>query len=568
MLFVAFSLLWNRRLRRELRLIRKSRLFDAAWYFLRYPSARLWMGNPAFHYLHCGARKGCNPHPLFDTRWYLDEYPDVGAAGQNPLVHYLKSGAVEGHNPNPVFDTRWYLRNIRDAAEARRNPLIHYLTTGAIEGCDPNPLFESLWYLSRNPDLKALGCNPLAHYFDKGWQEGRNPGPHFDGNHYLKQNPDVAADKINPLVHFIRYGWQEGRRASPFRNFLWSLQDRQRKKSAGINRFCDSLLEQITAASIAASGDPKVKKKWIAPVATHLKERGSIAEPEVKFSHPGRPLLEPINSVSDPSISIIVPSAADSPLLLDCLRSILEKTTYLRYEIFVLVEKESIKNQVGSEILSAVQQMPGVRVVEYDFPFNYSRVNNLAAKHARGDVLVFLNDDTSVVTPKWLEVMVTHLFLPGVGAVGPRLLFPDGSIQHAGIVLGLRGAFAHVLRGFPGDAGGSFGSPSESREVSAVTGACLMTRAATYQSVGGMRECFVSTHQDVDLCLRIRRLGLSIVYAANAELIHHEIATRGFACNQLDREIFADRWHEVFSEDPYFNTNSFRSKGDYAQKGD
>lgn len=811
MFFVALSLLWNRRLRREVRLIRQSPLFDAAWYFSLYPSAGMWMGNLALHYLHCGARKGCNPHPLFDTRWYLEEYPDVGAAGQNPLVHYLKSGAVEGRNPNPIFHTRWYVLCNRDAAAARRNPLIHYLTAGAVEGCDPNPLFESLWYLSRNPDVAALGSNPLAHYLDKGWKEGRNPGPHFDGNHYLKHNPDVAAARINPLVHFVRYGWYEGRRVSHHRNFIWQLQDRENEKAPCINGMCESFLSQIsaddtprqgistsreqgsrlpqgrnlthrwnhtaklpsgirptfsvvivahgnpfpliqeavqsvvpqtcpewelfivhdgndkeakkqcieqridadprikwaarmqersadggkneilalcsgefvvlldhgvsltpdalasvattlaehpetdgiysdhelrdeagrcqrtcykpawspifflgamyvgrlliirrsicemvgkwdwtheavrhyefllrvsevttrirhipailchqriTAEGVVASRDPEGEKIWLAAVAAHLKRRGSIAEPELNLRHPGRLLLEPVKAVPELLISIIVPSTLDSPLLSDCLRSIIERTTYSRYEILLLVEKVSLSNKVRSENISVAQQMPGVRVVEYDFPFNYSRVNNLAAGHTRGDVLVFLNDDTSILTPKWLEIMVTHLYLPGVGAVGPRLLFPDGSIQHAGLVLGLRDTFAHVLRGFPGDADGYFGSLSASREVSAVTGACLMTRAFTYNAVGGMRECFVSTHQDVDLCLRIRRLGLSIVYAANAELLHHESSTRGFACDPLDREIFADRWSEALAEDAYYNVNFSRSKGDYVPKGD
>ena len=153
-----------------------------------------------------------------------------------------------------------------------------------------------------------------------------------------------------------------------------------------------------------------------------------------------------------------------------------------------------------------------------------------------------------------------------MGAVGPRLLFPDGSVQHAGVVLGFRGTADHVMRGFPGDADGYFGSLCASREVSAVTGACLMMRADTYHSVGGMKECFASVYQDVDLCLRVRQLGLSILYVANAELVHHESTTRGPDYDHLDREILIDRWRDELAADPCYSENFTRNRHDYTLK--
>ena len=177
---IAVRLPWNRDLRRlgrDRKLIRQSRLMDARWYFNRYPDARHGKPDPVLHYLRYGALKGYAPSPLFDTRWYLEQNPDVANAGTNPLVHYLRIGAAEGR--------------------------------------DPNPLFDSDWYLSQYPDVSAAGCNPLSHYVNRGWTEARTPGPHFDAKLYEELNPDVAAARTNPLVHYLRFGRHEERRLHP-----------------------------------------------------------------------------------------------------------------------------------------------------------------------------------------------------------------------------------------------------------------------------------------------------------------------------------------------------------------
>ena len=325
---------------------------------------------------------------------------------------------------------------------------------------------------------------------------------------------------------------------------------------------------RAVAGSVAASTSAKtnIEELQVSAVAAHLKRLGVAARVRSNPRHPHRVLLEPATAQTQPRVSIIIPSAADSPLLADCLTSIVEKTTYLDYEILLLVRKQSSRTEVQNRNLAMARALARVRVVEYDFPFNYSRVNNHAASLAEGTLLVFLNDDTQVITPNWLEIMLTHLSLPGVGAVGPKLLFPDGTVQHAGVVLGFRGTADHVMRGYPGDADGYFGSLSASREVSAVTAACLMTRADTYRFVGGMTECFASIYQDVDLCLKIRQSGLFLVYVANAELVHHESTTRGSDYNRTDREILIDRWREQLGMDPYYNPQFSLERHDYTLK--
>ncbi|MEO6789303.1 MAG: glycosyltransferase, partial [Chthoniobacteraceae bacterium] len=320
--------------------------------------------------------------------------------------------------------------------------------------------------------------------------------------------------------------------------------------------------------SVAASHSAKgsIEELQAAAVAAHLRRRKIAAEAVSHPRHAHRVLLEPATDQPQPAISIIIPTAGDSPTLGVCLASIVEKTTYAEYEILLVVRKDPNRTDVQNRNLAAARGIARVRVLEYDFPFNYSRVNNFAADVACGTMLVFLNDDTSVITHGWLESMATHLSLPRVGAVGPRLLYPDGSVQHAGVVLGFRGTADHVMRGFPCDADGYFGSLCVSREVSAVTGACLMTRADTFRSVGGMRECYASVYQDVDLCLRIRQSGHSIIYVANVELVHHESTTRGSGYDRVDREILIDRWREELAADPCYNANFTRNRHDYTLK--
>jgi len=298
-------------------------------------------------------------------------------------------------------------------------------------------------------------------------------------------------------------------------------------------------------------------------VTEHLHRKGIPAKAVIHPQHAQRIHLEPTADTCHARVSLIIPSAANSPLLADCLRSIVEKTTHTDYEILLLVQKDSIRTDAQLENLELARGMQQVRVLEYDFPFNYSRVNNLGASEASGELLVLLNDDTKLITHGWLEILSTHLCLPGVGAVGPKLLYPTGAVQHAGVALGFRGTADHVMRGFCADSDGYHGSLSASREVSAVTAACLMTRKETFQTLKGMNECYASIYQDVDYCLRVRQSGLSVLYVANAELVHHECATRSSDYNIVDREIFVDRWRGELRADPWYNIHFTRNRHDY-----
>jgi GT2 family glycosyltransferase len=336
-------------------------------------------------------------------------------------------------------------------------------------------------------------------------------------------------------------------------------------ESTSCIRHIPKILYHSGAAELgtASSFNPGVAEVQALAVNEHLHRRNIAAKVVVHPQHPRRILLESVMPVNQPRVSIIIPSSANSPLLADCLRSVVEKSTHTDYEIILLLQTGSVRTETQRENVELARSMDQVRVVEYDFPFNYSRVNNLGAGEARGELLVLLNDDTKVITPEWLEIMTTHLSIPGVGAVGAKLLYPTGAVQHAGIVLGFRGSADHVMRGSCADSDGYHGSLSTSREVSAVTAACLMTRKDTYLSLKGMNECYASIYQDVDYCLRVRQTGLSVLCAANAELVHHECATRSSEYNLVDREIFIDRWRGALSADPFYNIHFTRNRHDY-----
>jgi O-antigen biosynthesis protein len=197
-------------------------------------------------------------------------------------------------------------------------------------------------------------------------------------------------------------------------------------------------------------------------------------------------------------------------------------------------------------------------------PFNWSSINNEGVRSARGDVLLFLNNDTEVLEPTWLEALLEHAQLPEVGAVGARLLYPDGTLQHAGVVVGLGGTAGHAFKRMPPDHPGHFGMSQVVRDCSAVTGACLMVRREVFERVGGFDERYQVAYSDVDFCLSVREKGYRNVFTPHATLYHHECATRGDLDPPPDRWRFQARWAGYLADDPYYNPNLTRTREDFS----
>jgi GT2 family glycosyltransferase len=205
------------------------------------------------------------------------------------------------------------------------------------------------------------------------------------------------------------------------------------------------------------------------------------------------------------------------------------------------------------------------RLLQFNGPFNFSALNNLAVEQSSSPWLLFLNNDVEVIESEWLTVMAEHVQRPEVGAVGARLLYPNDTVQHAGVVLGVGGIAEHAFRHFPADSPGVSRQLQVTRNCSSVTGACLLTRREVFEEVGGFdEERLPVTFNDVDLCLKMRRAGYLIVYTPFAKLYHHESATRRRSVEALETEVMRERWPEYLERDPYYNPNLSRERADFS----
>ena len=258
-------------------------------------------------------------------------------------------------------------------------------------------------------------------------------------------------------------------------------------------------------------------------------------------------------------ISIIIPMRDQVDLVKRCLKSITRETTYAPYEI-VIVDNDSATEEARDFLASTKH-----RVLNYAGPFNFSAINNFAVEQTDSPWLLFLNNDTEVIDADWLTVMAEHIQRPEVGAVGPRLLYPDDTVQHGGIVVGVGGIAEHAFRGFPAEAPGVCRQLQVTRNYSAVTGACLLTRRDVFNKVHGFdEERLPVTFSDVDLCLKIRRAGYLIVYTPFARLYHHESGSRRRTVEPMETGVMQERWAGTLEADPYYNPNLSRERADFS----
>ena len=269
-------------------------------------------------------------------------------------------------------------------------------------------------------------------------------------------------------------------------------------------------------------------------------------------------------------ISIIIPNKDHAEDLSRCVSTVLTRSSYLQYEI-IIVENESIEPETR-KLYSRLQEQTAVKIVEWNKPFNFSAMNNYAVKQSTGDVLLFLNNDTEIITPDWIEHMLCHAARKEIGAVGAKLLYPDGKIQHAGVILGIQGTAGHSHKYFDRDAVGYFSMLKSVHNVSAVTGACMMMRRDIFDEVGGFDEMLSHSYNDIDLCLQIRQKGYRIIFTPYAELYHFESKSRGLMDTpdnavrfSQEARLFRTKWDALLRRgDPYYNINLTLDKEDYS----
>lgn len=275
-----------------------------------------------------------------------------------------------------------------------------------------------------------------------------------------------------------------------------------------------------------------------------------------------------------PRISIIIPNKDHYEDLKRCITSIIEKSSYDNYEI-IIVENNSTEDDIF-RYYEELRKNPQIRIVTYQGEFNYSRINNLGVSKAAGDYVLLLNNDTEVITLDWMEELLMYAQRKDVGAVGAKLYYPDKTIQHAGVVIGL-GAHrtaGHTHYRVSSNNLGYMGRLCYVQNMTAVTGACLMVKKSIYDEVGGLDESFAVSLNDVDFCLRIREAGYLNVFTPFAELYHYESVSRGLD-NEGERarryneesERFRAKWRKSLEAgDPYYNPNFSLDRSDFALK--
>jgi GT2 family glycosyltransferase len=383
------------------------------------------------------------------------------------------------------------------------------------------PFFKPDW----SPDL-MLGVNYVTHFVvakksiieDIG---GLRIG--FDG----AQDYDFLlrfTEKTNKIAHI------------PKILYHWRLADGSTSKNVGEKNQADS-------AGRKALSDAVERRKIKADVMEVVDRPTNY---RLKYKLP----------LNQPKVSIIIPFKDKVELLKQCVESILSKTTYDNYEI-ILISNNSVENKTHN-YLKLLEENNKCKIYFWDFPFNYSAINNFGSSKASGEYIALLNNDTKVLTPEWLEELIGVALQPGVGAVGPLLYYPNETIQHAGIIVGMGGMAGHVFRHRLTTDWTDFGMPAWPRDYLAVTGACLVIEHSKYKEVKGLDETFIVAGNDVALCIKIHELGYRNIFWPFAELLHYENVTVGSYDNgiQLDYERSLIYYRPYLSgRDPYFNIN-------------
>lgn len=277
----------------------------------------------------------------------------------------------------------------------------------------------------------------------------------------------------------------------------------------------------------------------------------------------------------NPLISVIIPNKDHTDDLELCLFSMTRKSTYRNYEILI-VENNSEKEETFEYYKKLPDRYPKARVLTWEKEFNYSAINNFAAKEAKGEYLLFLNNDVEILTPDWMEEMLQNCQQENVAAVGAKLYYPDDTIQHAGVVLGLGGIAGHIMCRASKEDPGYFGRMISVQEISAVTAACMMVKKSDFDAVGGLDETFQVAFNDIDLCMKFRAAGKKIIFTPYTELYHYESKSRGLEDTpekqfRFDKEVkrFQEKWaQQLEMGDPYYSPNLSVTEGDCSLRED
>lgn len=422
----------------------------------------------------------------------------------------------------------------------------------------PFALFEVVKAINENPQVDLMYSDE-----DKITENSkRRYAPFF--------KPDFSPDtlrSLNYVCHFTVIRSQLGKSLGWFREGFEGAQDHdlifrvseKAKKIVHIPKILYHWRAHRNSTAMDLKAKPLAPSSGKRCVEEHLQRlglRGEVLCDEESAHYAIRYEIK-----DKPFVSVIIPNKDQSELLEKCVTSIIKKSGCKDYEI-IIVENSSL-NRETFQTYQKLGRYKNIRIIEWNHPFNFSALNNYAAAQAKGEILLFLNNDTEIINAGCFEKMLEYAIRKDVGAVGAKLYYSDGTIQHGGIIIGLGGIAGHAHKSFSGKHPGYFRRLQIVQNLSAVTAACLMTRRDVFKEVGGFDETFSMAFNDVDLCLKMREKGYLIIWTPYAELYHHESKTRGSEDTQEKQDRFQREMHEMKKRwetilkfgDPYYNPN-------------
>jgi GT2 family glycosyltransferase len=440
--------------------------------------------------------------------------------------------------------------NIRAALESSEAPLIAILQAGDLLA--PHALFRFHEELRRAPESEIAYSD--FDYVSPSWLRA-DPvfKPDWSPETMLSIN---LLDNISVFRRSLldRAGLPDAHMGQAF---TWDFTNRLSGAANGIRHVPEVLTHvadthrRFPASEIASA--VSISRDQSEALREHLRRKG-LRLPEVEVTLDGRTNVR-WGLSREWRVSVIIPTKERKEILQRCIESLTKRTDYDPLEV-ILVDTGSESPEIA-EYYRTLEDEAGVIVEHVDGEFNFGRSCNRGAARASGSLLLFLNNDTEALNRDWMSRMVQWFELDDIGAVGAKLLYPDGRIQHAGVIVGMGGLASHVFMQAEEGTGSIYGSTEWYRNYSAVTAACLMVRRQVFQAVGGFDEGFAVNYSDVDLCLRIRELGKRIVYTPDARLLHHESLSHRRQIPRSDFERASARWVESghLLGDPYFSPN-------------
>jgi GT2 family glycosyltransferase len=561
-------------------------------------------GNPLLHFIRRGAEERRDPCEGFSTDWYLEKNPDVAASGENPLAHYLREGRRAGRIPvDPDASYRVRVLNERqqltfEVDEIKRHieVMLHrprfliHLEDGPAE-----PRWRTLASLDAQlyPDHVPFDASRLGDLREKTgkridrflvWLEA---GDELDQRALYEFARAINTDPFVDIVYSDEDEIEGGVRVRPFFKPDWSpdtLESFNYIGPAGCFRgtlaaelwpkaqgFYDFVLQATEANRrirhvrqiLCHRGRSAIRPKQEQSLLTEVRAlKGRLA----RTSRAGE--IAPVASglgcytvklrlLLQPIVSLIIPTAGREitrgtrqiDLITNCLDAIAKRSSYKQLE-YIIVHNGDLGARAD-----ALRER-GCNLITYDqCTFNLARKLNLGASIASGEMLLLLHDDIEPLRPDWIERLLDQLEKPHVGVVGAKLVSVNDMTQHVGIVLN-HGDPNHVRQRRPKDEAGYFFSTCAVRNYSAVSGACMMTRASLYRAVGGYNEALAVTLNDVDYCLKVRERGLTAVYTPLAELMHYESRSHAVRSDADEISLFAERWAAMTISDPFYNEDA------------